>query len=45
MSQADDFFLPLHTRHLTTRLPEVLPYLALPPGWRILIAAGYEEVW
>ncbi len=25
--------------------PEVLPYLALPPGWRFLIADGYEDGW
>ncbi len=45
LSQADDFFSPLHAGHLSTRLPEVLPYLALPPGWRFLIAPGYEDVW
>jgi hypothetical protein len=21
------------------------PYLALPPGWRFLIAPDYEDVW
>ncbi|WP_459213513.1 immunity protein Imm33 domain-containing protein [Paraburkholderia caribensis] len=22
-----------------------MPYLGLPPGWRFLIAEGYEDVW
>jgi hypothetical protein len=44
-SDADDFFQPLHVHHLWERCPEVLPYLALPPGWRFLIAPGYEDVW
>jgi hypothetical protein len=45
LSEADDFFSPLHARHLNTRLPEVVPYLALPPGWRFLIAPGQKDVW
>ncbi|MCA9608752.1 MAG: hypothetical protein KC619_24280 [Myxococcales bacterium] len=45
MSQADDFFVPLHVAHLDEWCPEVLPYLELPPGWRFLIAPGYEDVW
>jgi hypothetical protein len=45
LSQADDFFSPLHVWHLEARLPQVLPYLALPPGWRFLIAPGHEDVW
>lgn len=40
-----DFFVPLHVSHLDKWCPEVLPYLALPPGWRFLIAPGYEDVW
>jgi hypothetical protein len=35
----------LHTVHLTDHCPGVLPYLGLPPGWRFLIAPGYEDVW
>jgi hypothetical protein len=42
---ADDFFQALHTRHLTVWRPEVLPYLALPPGWAFVIAPGYEDVY
>jgi hypothetical protein len=45
LSQASDFFSPLHAGHLETGLPEVIPYLALPPGWRFLIAPGEEDVW
>ena len=40
-----DFFVPLHVAHLAEWCPEVLPYLALPPGWRFLLAPGYEDVW
>lgn len=40
-----DFFVPLHVGHLVNECPAVLPYLALPPGWRFLIAEGYEDIW
>ncbi|MGM7777420.1 immunity protein Imm33 domain-containing protein [Arthrobacter sp. KNU-44] len=40
-----DFFVPLHIEHLDSLCPEVIPYLALPPGWRFLLAPGYEDVW
>jgi hypothetical protein len=39
------FFAPLHVSHVSEWCPEILPYLALPPGWRVLLAPGYEEVW
>ena len=42
---APDFFQPLHVEHLFERYPRLLPYLALPPGWRFLLADGYEDVW
>lgn len=45
MSDDDDFFVPLHVAHLDEWCPDVLPYLELPPGWRFLIAPGYEDVW
>lgn len=45
MSEADDFFVPLHASHLQDWCPDVLPYLELPPGWHFLIAPGYEDVW
>lgn len=44
-STAPDFFVPLHVEHLEAACPEVVRYLALPPGWRFLIADGYEDVW
>jgi len=40
-----DFFKPLHISHLGEYCPQILPYLGLPPGWRFLIAPGYEDVW
>lgn len=45
LGTAHDFFVPLHVEHLETWCPEVVPYLALPPGWRFLLAPGYEDVW
>src|SRR3990170_3766906 len=39
-----NFFVPLHVHHLDDWCPDVLPYLALPPGWRFLIAPGHEDV-
>ena len=45
LSQAEDFFQSLHTEHLADWSPDVLPYLALPPGWRFLLAPGHEDVW
>ena len=45
LSQAPDFFVPLHVKHLGRWCPQVLPYLGLPPGWRFLIAPDHEDVW
>lgn len=45
LSDAPDFFEPLHVEHIETWCPRVLPYLALEPGWRFLVADGYEDVW
>ena len=39
------YFKPIHIGHLVDRCPEVMPYLALEPGWRFLIAPGHEDVW
>jgi hypothetical protein len=39
------FFKPHHVHHLDALCPLVVPYLALPPGWRILLAPGYADVW
>ena len=45
MSEEPDFFKPVHVFHLSEILPDVLKFLALPPGWRFLLAPGYEDVW
>lgn len=45
LSSDPDFFVPLHVSHLTEWCPQVIPYLALPAGWRFMIAPGYEDIW
>ncbi|WP_454883940.1 immunity protein Imm33 domain-containing protein [Sphingomonas oryzagri] len=44
-SDAPDFFKPLHLYHLVEDCPTVVPFLALPPGWRFMVAPGHEDVW
>jgi hypothetical protein len=44
--QEDDaFFSPMHVVHLNDHAPELEPYLALPPGWAVILAPGYEDVY
>ena len=43
MSEAADFFQPLHVEHLASYVPELLPFLGLPPGWRVLLAGEYQN--
>lgn len=45
MSEAEDFFKPMHVYHLVERCPDVVKYLALPAGWRFHVAGDYEDVW
>jgi hypothetical protein len=45
MSEATDFFVPLHVEHLDEWCPQIKKYLGLAPGWRFLIADDYEDVW
>jgi len=45
MSQDPDFFQPLHVSQLNKTCPEIIKYLALAPGWRVLLAGGHEDVW
>jgi hypothetical protein len=45
LSDAPDFFQPLHASHLDEYVPNLLPYLALAPGWRVLLAPDQVEVW
>ncbi len=44
-SIADDFFKPVHLIHLEDYIPEILPYLSLPTGYRFLKANEYEDIW
>lgn len=45
LSEAEDFFKPMHVYHLVKRCPNLEKYLALPAGWRFLVAGDYEDVW
>jgi hypothetical protein len=44
-SGESDFFEPMHVSHLEQWCPDVVPYLALPPGSRFQIAPDHEDVW
>jgi hypothetical protein len=46
-SSRKDFFRSMHIKHLIESHQELIPYLALPPGWRFLIdpTQNYEDVW
>lgn len=46
-SDDDDFFQPMHAHHLIEKIPEIIPFLGLAPGWRFLIdpSKDYEDVW
>jgi len=45
LSQDRDFFVPVHTRHLSDKCPEAIPFLGLPPGARFLAANGHVDIW
>jgi hypothetical protein len=45
LGQDPGFFEPVHVEHLGAICPAVIPYLALPAGWRFLIATNQENVW
>jgi hypothetical protein len=45
LSDAPDFFEPVHVHHLSARCPALLRFLGLAPGWRFLLAGGYADVW
>lgn len=45
LSEAPDFFVPLHVSHLGEWCPVVRKFLGLPPGWRFLLSGNYEDVW
>lgn len=45
LSDAPDFFQPLHVEHLSDWCPQIQKYMGLPPGWRFLVAGEYEDIW
>ena len=45
LSDHPEFFQPLHVHHLVAHAPGMIPYLALAPGWRVLLAPGHADVW
>ncbi|WP_120632925.1 hypothetical protein [Ruegeria sp. EL01] len=45
LSDAADFFRPLHVGHLQEFCKLSLKYLLLPPGWRFLTNGSYEDIW
>jgi hypothetical protein len=45
LTEGDDFFVPLHVSHVAEWSPEIVPYLALPPGHGVIVERGYEDVW
>lgn len=44
-SESPDFYQPLHAAHLAEYCPQIIPYLALAPGWKVILAPDYEDVW
>ncbi len=45
LSDAADFFKPLHVGHLQEHCKPSLKYLLLPAGWRFLTDGSYEDIW
>ncbi|WP_456236945.1 immunity protein Imm33 domain-containing protein [Cellvibrio polysaccharolyticus] len=45
LSEEPEFFQPLHVHHLVAHVPMLVPFLALSPGWRVLLAPEQTEVW
>jgi hypothetical protein len=45
LSQDAEFLQPLHVHHLVKHAPQMVPYLGLAPGWRVLLAPGQTDVW
>ena len=45
LSTDPGFFSPLHLSHIESYAAHLVPYLALPPGWRVLLAPGQEDAW
>ena len=45
LSEDPDFFKPLHAKHINEYLPTIEKYLALPVGFRFLVAGNHEDIW
>ena len=45
LSDHPDFFQPLHVHHVVAHAPQIVPYLALASGWRVLLAPEQTDVW
>lgn len=45
LSQDPEFFQPLHVLHLKETCPEVIKYLGLAPGWRIMVSGDQVDIW
>lgn len=46
LSDADNFFSPLHVEHIDAHLPAAAEYLDLPPAYRFLVdGENHEDVW
>ena len=45
LSSDPHFFQPIHVSHLNEYAADIQRYLGLPPGWRVLLAPNYEDVW
>ena len=45
LSQDPKFFQSMHLSHLPRYCSQLLSYLALAPGLRVLLAPGQEDVW
>lgn len=43
--EREDAFTSVLQRDMHKHLVDALPYLGLPPGYRVVIAPGYEDVW
>lgn len=44
-SDDPDFFQSLHVYHIAKYAPQLVKYLALAPGWRVLLAPGQTDAW
>jgi hypothetical protein len=45
-SQSADFFTPIDVGHLNDYVPNILPFLDLPPGYRFLTDNhGHQKAW